>query len=90
MPISFFKEFTRYKVIFLVNFFSSYNQLELNIESKNLIAFTALLKLLQQITVPIGGTNSVTWFIKTITKILKHHIPHYTLPFLDDITVKGP
>ena len=48
------------------------------------------LELLQQITVLIGGTNSVAQFVRIITKILKHYIPHHALPFLDDITVKGP
>ena len=42
----FSKEFARYKVISLVDFFSSYNQLELNIESRNLIAFIIPLGLL--------------------------------------------
>jgi len=28
--------------------------------------------------------------MRTITKILEQYIPHYTLPFLDDIIVKGP
>src|SRR6266700_2952371 len=40
--------------------------------------------------VPIGGTNSVTQFIRTITKILGQYILYYALPFLDNITVKGP
>ena len=38
----------------------------------------------------MGGTNSVAQFVRTITKILERHIPHHALPFLDDITVKGP
>ena len=42
----FSKEFAKYKVIFLVDFFSSYNQLELNIESRNLMAFKIPLGLL--------------------------------------------
>ena len=42
----FSKEFTRCKVMSLVDFFSSYNQLELNIESRNLIAFITPLGLL--------------------------------------------
>ena len=42
----FSKEFARCKVISLVDFFSSYNQLELNIESRNLIAFIIPLGLL--------------------------------------------
>jgi len=28
--------------------------------------------------------------VRTITKILERYIPYYTLPFLDDIIVKGP
>ena len=40
-------------------------------------------------TVPIGGINLVAQFIRTITKILKHHILYHALPFLDNITVKG-
>ena len=28
-------------------------------------------------------------FVRTITKILERHISHHTLPFLDNITVKG-
>jgi len=55
----FSKEFIGYKVISLVDFFSSYNQLELDIESRNLIAFITPLGLLQQTTVPIKGINSV-------------------------------
>ena len=55
----FFEEFARCKVISLIDFFSNYNQLEFNIESRNLIAFVIFLKLLQQMTVLIGGTNSV-------------------------------
>ena len=42
----FSKEFIGYKVISLVDFFSSYNQLELNIKSRNLTAFIIPLGLL--------------------------------------------
>ena len=85
----FFKKFIGYKVISLVDFFSSYDQLKLNIESRNLIAFATPLGLLQQTTVPIKGTNLVAQFVRTITKILERHILHHTLPFLDNIIVKS-
>ena len=42
----FSEEFTGYKVISLIDFFFSYNQLEFNIENRNLIAFTIPLGLL--------------------------------------------
>ena len=42
----FSEEFAGCKVISLVDFFSGYNQLELNVESRNLIAFIIPLGLL--------------------------------------------
>ena len=42
----FSKEFAGYKVISLVDFFLGYNQLELDIESRNLMAFITPLGLL--------------------------------------------
>jgi len=86
----FSEEFAGCKVMSLVDFFSGYDQLELDVESRNLTAFATPLGLLRQTTVPMGGTNSVAQFVRTITKILERHIPHHALPFLDDITVKGP
>ena len=55
----------------LVNFFSKYNQLELNIENRNLTAFATPLGLLQQTIVPIEKINSVAQFMRIIIKILK-------------------
>ena len=37
----------------------------------------------------MGGMNLVTQFVRIITKILKCYILYYTLPFLDNIIVKG-
>ena len=42
----FSEEFAGCKVMSLVDFFSSYNQLELNVESRNLTAFVTPLGLL--------------------------------------------
>ena len=50
----FSEEFAGCKVMTLVDFFSSYNQLELDVESRNLTAFATPLGLLQQTTVPMG------------------------------------
>ena len=55
----FSKEFIGYKVISLVDFFSGYNQLELNVESRNLTAFITPLGLLWQMIVPMGVMNLV-------------------------------
>ena len=42
----FLEEFTKIQIILLINFFSRYNQIELNNYSKNLITFITLLELL--------------------------------------------
>jgi hypothetical protein len=35
-------------------------------------------------------TNSIIQFVQIVTKILKKHIPHVYLPFMNDINIKGP
>jgi hypothetical protein len=39
-------------------------------------------------TLPQGHTNAGQVFHGDVTFILKDEIPHYMLPFMDDITVK--
>ncbi|EMF09164.1 uncharacterized protein SEPMUDRAFT_53185, partial [Sphaerulina musiva SO2202] len=37
-----------------------------------------------------GATNSVSQFIRVITRILIDYILYRSLPFLDDISIKRP
>ena len=74
----------------LIDFFSRYNQIELDIRSRDLTAFQTPLGLLGQTTLLQGATNSVAQFVRIVTKILEDLIPKDCLPFLDDIGVKGP
>ena len=46
----FFKEFTRYVIVFLIDFFSGYNQIELNKKNRDLITFHTSIELLRMIT----------------------------------------
>ena len=39
---------------------------------------------------PMGWTNSVPIFHDDITYILQSEIPHLTIPYIDDVPVKGP
>lgn len=53
LPLSankFSKEFAKYTISFLINFFFSYDQVELNKESQDLIAFMTPLGLMQMTT----------------------------------------
>ena len=36
-----------------------------------------------------GGTNSVAHMVSVMKKVLRDCIPYITMPFLDDIPIKG-
>ena len=40
-------------------------------------------------TFPQGATNSIMHMMNDMHKVLTHIIPHITMPFLDDILIKG-
>jgi hypothetical protein len=86
----FSEEFAGCKVASLIDFFSGYDQVELDVKSRDLTAFQTPIGLLRQTTLPQGATNSVAQFVRIVTKILEDFIPEDCLPFLDDVGVKGP
>ena len=45
---------------------------------------------LHLVTLPMGWTNSVPIFHDDVTYILQSEIPHLTIPYIDDVPVKGP
>ena len=45
---------------------------------------------LRLVTLPMGWTNSVPIFHEDVTYILRDEIPHVTVPYIDDVPVKGP
>ena len=42
------------------------------------------------VTLPMGWTNSVPIFHDDVTYILQDEIPEYTIPYIDDVPVRGP
>ena len=40
-------------------------------------------------TLPQGGTNSVAHMVNAMNKVLRDCIPDITMPFLDDIPIRG-
>ena len=42
------------------------------------------------VKLPMGWTNSVPIFHDDVTWILQAEIPHVTIPYVDDVPVKGP
>lgn len=86
----FSEEFAGRAIGSYLDFFSGYDQMELDKLSRDLTAIMTDLGLLRQCTLLQGATNSVAQFVRVVLKILRDHIPHRALPFLDDIGVKGP
>jgi hypothetical protein len=73
-----------------MDFFSGYDQVELDVRSRDITAFATPLGLVRQCTLPQGATNSVAEFVRVMTKICWDHIPYRCMPYLDDVCVKGP
>jgi len=46
--------------------------------------------MLQLVTLPMGWTNSVPIFHDDVTHILQPEILTYTVPYIDDVPIKGP
>jgi reverse transcriptase-like protein/integrase-like protein len=74
----------------LVDFFSGYDQLELDVRSRDMTAFMTPLGLLRMVTPPQGATNSVAEFVRCVIAILRELFPKVAMPFVDDVVVKGP
>jgi hypothetical protein len=45
---------------------------------------------LRLVTLPMGWTNSVPIFHDDVTFILQAEIPHVTIPYINDVPIKGP
>jgi hypothetical protein len=86
----FSEEFAGCQMASLIDLFSGYDQIELDVKSRDLTGFQTPIGLLRMTTLPQGATNSVAQFVRIVTKILEDLIPEDCLPFLDDIGVKGP
>ena len=85
----FSEEFGNCVITSLIDFFSGYDQIELNERSKDLISFHTPIRLYRMTTLPQNATNSVTQFIRVITKIFQNHLSR-CLSFINDIGVKSP
>ena len=92
LPLSvdeFSEEFAGCQMASIIDFFSGYDQIELDVKSRDLTGFQTPIGLLRMTTLPQGATNLVTQFVQIITKILEDLILENCLLFLDNISVKG-
>ena len=86
----FIEEFVECVIILLLNFFLSYDLVELYLNLRNIIAFYTLLGLIRQCTLLIDTTNLVAKFVQIIRKICLNYVHTRCLLYLDNMCIKGP
>jgi hypothetical protein len=69
--------------------YSGYDQFQLAVDSRDITTMRIPIGLVRMCTLPQGATKSVAHMVNTMNKVLKDCIPDITMPFVDDILIKG-
>ena len=77
------------QMIFLVDFFSKYNQLSFDKRNRNFIAFMISFELLCMIILSQKIVNSVEQFVQVANHILNVYISKKFQTFVNDITIEN-
>jgi hypothetical protein len=85
----FFENFADCAAASLIDLFSEYDQVELNRQSRDLIAFMTSIESLRMTILSMRAINSVAQFVRIVMKILIDHILNVARSFLDDIEIKN-
>jgi len=73
----------------ILDLYIGYNERVLAERSRDLTTFQTPFGALRLVTLPMGWTNSVPIFHDDVTYILHQEIPRYTLPYIDDVPIRG-
>jgi len=74
----------------MFDLYVGYDERTLSESSRDLTTFQTPFGALRLVTLPMGWTNSVPIFHDDVTFILQPEIPDVTIPYIDDVPVKGP
>lgn len=74
----------------MLDLYVGYDERTLSESSRDLTTFQTPFGALRLVTLPMGWTNSVPIFHDDVTFILQPEIPDVTVPFIDDVPIKGP
>jgi len=74
----------------ILDLYVRYDKRVLSKRSQDLTTFQTPFGALRLVTLPMGWTNSVPIFHDDVTYILREEIPRYTLPYIDDVPIRGP
>ncbi len=73
----------------MLNLYIDYDECTLAEPSRDLTMFQMPFRALHLTILPMGWTNSVPIFHDNVTHILRPEVPHLTVPYIDNIPVKG-
>ena len=74
----------------MFDLYVGYDERTLAESSRDLTTFQTPFGALRLVTLPMGWTNSVPIFHDDVTYILQPEIPEVTVPYIDDVPIKGP
>lgn len=74
----------------MMDLYVGYDERPLAETSRDLTTFQTPFGALRLVTLPMGWTNSVPIFHDDVTYILQDEVPHVTIPYIDDVPVRGP
>ena len=74
----------------MLDLYIGYDERALSEGSRDYTTFQSPYGALRLTTLPMGWTNSVPIFHDDVTHILQPEIPRITVPYIDDVPVKGP
>jgi hypothetical protein len=74
----------------MLDLYIGYDERGLSESSRDLTTFQSPFGTLRLVTLPMGWTNSVPIFHDDVTCILQPEIPDTTIPYIDDVPIRGP
>jgi len=74
----------------ILDLYVGYDERALDESSRDYTTFQTPFGALRLVTLPMGWTNSVPIFHDDVTYILQPEIPHTTIPYIDDVPIRGP
>jgi hypothetical protein len=83
------ESFAGYAVYGMMDLFAGYDQRPLHVKSRDMTTFSSPLGSQRLTMLPMGYTNAVQIYQAVMSFILQEEIPHYTMPFIDDLPVKS-
>jgi len=74
----------------ILDLYVGYDECGLDEASRDYTTFQTPFGAMHLVTLPMGWTNSVPIFHDDVTYILQQEIPHTTIPYIDDVPIRGP